>query len=134
MSTTERPTPETDAAQIEQNVRNQGVPDKDWPWAAISSGFDFARKLERERDEAREASRIICERESELVAKLCYERDVVKEMRSTIKEAAKLVQDCANRCSDATIQTHSDDDAKGALDDTIEWSESALAKLRPLLQ
>jgi len=47
-----RPTPETDAAEVKQNVANQGMPDKDWPWLAIKSGWDFARNLERERDKA----------------------------------------------------------------------------------
>ena len=27
------------------------MPDKEWPWAAIKSGWDFARNLERERDQ-----------------------------------------------------------------------------------
>lgn len=47
------PTPETDAAEIAQNIQNQGIPDGDWPWKAIKSGYDFARKLECQRDEAR---------------------------------------------------------------------------------
>lgn len=50
-------TPETDAAEQRQKVINQGIPDKEWPWYAIQSGFDFARELERQRDVAHEDAR-----------------------------------------------------------------------------
>jgi hypothetical protein len=50
-------TPRTDAAEQEQNILNQGIPDKNWPWEAIKSGYNFARQLEEENNNMREAIR-----------------------------------------------------------------------------
>ena len=46
-------TPETDEAERIGHVKNQSDHDSSWPWDAIKRGYDHARQLERERDEAR---------------------------------------------------------------------------------
>jgi len=101
MESTQRPTPETNAAWAT------------WPYAGPGVHANFARKLERERDEAR----------AELDA-----------MREAIMEAHDLIKDCSARASDTTITMHPDDHAKGCIDDIWEWSDAALAKLQPFIK
>lgn len=43
----EYPTPETDAAEIDGNVKNQSDNDEMWPFEAIKRGYEKARDLER---------------------------------------------------------------------------------------
>ena len=61
-------TPETDAVW---NDKNQNI-------------LEHAKKMERERDEANSANKIIQEREAELVSKYCYQKDLVKEKDAAI--------------------------------------------------
>ena len=65
----ERPTPETDAV-AEKNI--YGV--------ACKVDVDFARKLERERDEAREQYDTLATEHMLVVNKLCNERDQARNL------------------------------------------------------
>jgi chromosome segregation ATPase len=54
------------------------------------------------------------------------ERDEARQQRDRLAEALRDIKD---RCTDATIMLHPDADAKGCVDDCLEWSEQALAAL-----
>ena len=46
----------------------------------------------------------------------------------TMAELLKTaLTDCKNRAMDKTIEMHPDDNAKGCVDDVLEWAETALA-------
>lgn len=139
----ERPTPETDAHIL---------------GGSYSFDVEFARRLERERDEAREAVAMLNERliqrTADMLSKIveietrerenaqqwrmssvCREKDAeIQAMREAIKEVHALLKDCSGRASDMTITIHADDHAKGCVDDVWEWSEAALAKLQPFIK
>jgi hypothetical protein len=77
-----RPTPETDAVADEAFnlliLNDRGI-------EAVTA--DFARKLERERDELREANVAIQAREAELVLSKAREANVAIQAREAIREA-----------------------------------------------
>jgi hypothetical protein len=81
-----------------------------------------------QRDELRKANEIISGREGEWIAKAHYDLDCMKEQRDRLAEA---LEDIRARCQDKTIELHPDSDAKGCVDDCLEWSEQALQSLTP---
>ena len=111
-----RPTPETDYEEQIDNGDTKPL-------------FVFCRRLERERDEAREELTRL-QNMAASVADVIAKRDVMLE---AIREASVLISDCSGRASDATLQMHANNDAKGVVDDVWLWSEEALAKLKPFL-
>jgi hypothetical protein len=87
------------------------------------------QQLKRERDEAREELARM-QTMAAGVADILAKRDAMLE---AIREASVLIADCSGRASDATLQMHANNDAKGIVDDVWLWSEKALAKLKPFL-
>jgi hypothetical protein len=77
----DRPTPETDAAQHEGLIRGNAMPTQ-----VVRA--NFARKLERERDEAREAlaSREVVIAQQNVITDLMLERDEALEALMKIEE------------------------------------------------
>lgn len=53
--------------------------------------------------------------------------DAACEQRDRLAEALRDIKD---RAQDATIVLHPDSDAKGCVDDVLEWSEQALAAVK----
>ena len=64
----DQPTPETDASQHEGLLRGNAMPTQ-------VVHVNFARKLERERDEAREAIRVLAEHGESEIQRITKERD-----------------------------------------------------------
>lgn len=58
------------------------------------------------------------------VTEMAHRIATVEQQRDTLAEALRDIKD---RCSDSTIMLHPDADAKGCVDDCLEWSEAALA-------
>lgn len=50
--------------------------------------------------------------------------------REQIELFRSVLVDIRNRTTDATIMLHPDADAKGCVDDCLEWSESALSAVK----
>ena len=111
-----RPTPETDYEEQIDNGDTKPL-------------FVFCRRLERERDEAREELARM-QTMAASVADIIAKREAMLE---AIREASVLIADCSDRASDATLHMHADNDAKGIVDDVWLWSEEAFAKLKPFL-
>lgn len=83
-------TPRTDAAEINHIVANQGVPDKDWLWAAITAGWQFARELERELNAAKAAlsgRTVSCSNCNALAAENAEMRESIKEAHEALARA-----------------------------------------------
>lgn len=119
-----QPTPETDEAWAK------------WPYAGPGVHANFARKLERQRNSAKQLNRNLLdqleaqaaqleamrqEREQWRMSSVCREKDAqIETMREAIKEAHRFIRDIVknHECGDDT-------DASG---------EAALAKLHPFLK
>jgi gas vesicle protein len=69
-------TPETDA---------EGYGDGRHPWVAT----EFARKMERERDEAREAIRALAEHGESEIQRITKERDEAREQNAKLRDLAE---------------------------------------------
>ena len=87
----DRPTPETDSAQCEGLLRTNPI-----PMQVVTA--NFARKLEQERDEAREAlaSREVVIAQQNVITDLILERDAARSVLQEI-EAARWHTACELR-------------------------------------
>jgi hypothetical protein len=71
------------------------------------------------------------------LAKACdqYSEDEIlcklQEITAQRDRLAEALEDIRARCKDKTIELHPDSDAKGCVDDCLEWSEQALQSLTP---
>jgi septal ring factor EnvC (AmiA/AmiB activator) len=98
---------------------------------------DFARKLERELAEARsEIDQLKRESDNAESDRRQAEADTIRalhernEARGQRDRLATVLRDIKNRALDETVRLHPDADAKGCVDDCLEWAESALAALK----
>ncbi len=124
----DRPTPRTDKAEYQVRLgrhRRMVV----YP--------DFARKLERELAEARsEIDQLKRESDNAESDRRQAEADTIRalhernEARGQRDRLATVLRDIKNRALDETVRLHPDADAKGCVDDCLEWAESALAALK----
>jgi chromosome segregation ATPase len=80
-------------------------------------------QLKRERDNAETDRR---QAETDTIRAL-HERNEARGQRDRL---ATVLRDIKNRALDETVRLHPDADAKGCVDDCLEWAESALAALK----
>lgn len=135
---TPRPTPETEAETKRiKDALDSACTEGDWPAPVLSVSADFARNLERERDEARaivsacmsampvgniqtHTPENLAARIGALAAALAAETSENEAMREAIKEAHALCKE--------SERTHSFDG-----EHAIDCVQSVLAKLQPFL-
>jgi septal ring factor EnvC (AmiA/AmiB activator) len=138
----DRPTPRTDAAANESIVKvYETAKDLERELAEARSEID---QLKRERDNAEtdrrqaeaDAIRALHER-NEARAWSSKLADLADDLRADLAEAreqrdrlAATLRDIKDRALDETVRLHPDADAKGCVDDCLEWAESALAALK----
>jgi hypothetical protein len=108
-----RPTPETDAETAHKNDAYEFVNPPEWEWVVAS---DFARKLERERDEAREAKLGLCGLSTEETWRKVCEANA---LRAHIDELQTLLPD------DTTIQ-HGVERLKRERDELARWKREQM--------
>jgi chromosome segregation ATPase len=113
-----------------------------------------ARELAEAREEGEEQARLLGmsgEREAGLLAEIDRLKRELAEAREEIDEwfavfqfaskcagdmrkqrdrLATVLRDIKNRALDETVRLHPDADAKGCVDDCLEWAESALTELK----
>jgi septal ring factor EnvC (AmiA/AmiB activator) len=85
---------------------------------------NFAEQLERELAQSQEANAGLMKSCDALELELTQ----ATKQRDALAEA---LEDIRARCQDKTIELHPDSDAKGCVDNCLEWSEQALRSLTP---
>jgi hypothetical protein len=101
---------------------------------------ELSRKLESERNNAQNLLKQclsvipvgyipthIVENLPEMIGNLT---SAVAEETAQCDKLAEALEDIRARCQDKTIEMHPDSDAKGCVDDCLEWSEQALAAVK----
>jgi hypothetical protein len=107
-------TPETNAAEFPCMT----WPSRDHPMVVRS---EVAKKLERERDEAREKFELMYQTKG----------DDIYEARKQRDRLAEALEEVYEICLDKTIEIHPDHYLKGTIDECIDISNQALQSLTP---
>jgi hypothetical protein len=90
---------------------------------ALRISLEKLNEARGQRDEAKEALQSADRHNQHMLVEL----EVAREQRDRLAEALRGIKD---RALDETVRLHPDADAKGCVDDCLEWAESALAALK----
>ncbi len=91
-------------------------------FAVFQFATECAGDMRKQRDEAKEALQSADRHNQHMLVEL-------EEAREQRDRLAAALQDIKDRVLDETVRLHPDADAKGCVDDCLEWAESALAEL-----
>lgn len=127
----EQPTPETDA-HILESLHEKEMGDY---LARLNRIIPFTRRLERQRNEAREANAVIQAREAELVLSKDHISKRAEGIRCELVEKEKQLEAMCEAIGVASAVLHS---IPAEYDPRFfragKWAETALSKLQPFLK
>jgi len=122
----EQPTPETDA-HILESLHEKEMGDY---LARLNRIIPFTRRLERQRNEAREANAVIQAREAELVLSKDHISKRAEGIRCELVEKEKQLE----AMREAVVQLRDSLEVGKDSVETWDWCNTTLAKLQPFLK